>query len=129
MRALILAAGSLALLAAAQPAAADSCDAQIHQAQRFVDQLRPGPNTRAAERYIEAARRAPSERQCFADLRAADRYARRSAELDRGGYRYRYGYGYGSSAPPVQCADIFHQDRPGGSDYHGPPVPGCQIHR
>ncbi len=25
----------------------------------------------------------------------------------------------------VQCADFFHQDRPGGSDYHGPPVPGC----
>ena len=40
---------------------------------------------------------------------------------------------YGSSAPPidgtlgpaVQCADVLHQDRPGGSDYHGPPVPGC----
>jgi len=29
---------------------------------------------------------------------------------------------YGSS---VQCADAFHQNRPGGSDYSGPPVPGC----
>ena len=28
-------------------------------------------------------------------------------------------------AAPAQCADFFHQDRPGGSDYNGPPVPGC----
>jgi hypothetical protein len=33
---------------------------------------------------------------------------------------------YGSSmAPAVQCADLFHQDRPGGSDYRGPRVTGC----
>jgi hypothetical protein len=33
---------------------------------------------------------------------------------------------YGSSvAPAVQCADLFHQDRPGGSNYSGPPVVGC----
>ncbi len=25
----------------------------------------------------------------------------------------------------TQCADWMHQSRPGGSDYHGPPVPGC----
>ena len=25
----------------------------------------------------------------------------------------------------VQCADALHQNRPGGSDYTGPPVPGC----
>jgi outer membrane murein-binding lipoprotein Lpp len=33
----------------------------------------------------------------------------------------------GSSTPPavVQCADAFHQDRPGGSDYHGPYVAAC----
>jgi hypothetical protein len=29
------------------------------------------------------------------------------------------------SPPVVRCADPFHQDRPGGSDYRGPPVPGC----
>jgi predicted small secreted protein len=23
------------------------------------------------------------------------------------------------------CADALHQNRPGGSDYHGPPVAGC----
>jgi hypothetical protein len=35
--------------------------------------------------------------------------------------------GSGTSSPPVaiQCADAFHQDRPGGSNYHGPAVPGC----
>jgi hypothetical protein len=29
--------------------------------------------------------------------------------------------------PPIiiQCADAFHQNRPGGSDYNGPPVPMC----
>jgi hypothetical protein len=30
-----------------------------------------------------------------------------------------------NAAPVVQCADLLHQDRPGGSDYRGPPVPGC----
>jgi hypothetical protein len=28
-------------------------------------------------------------------------------------------------APAVQCADALHQGRPGGTDYYGPPVPGC----
>jgi peptidoglycan hydrolase-like protein with peptidoglycan-binding domain len=35
---------------------------------------------------------------------------------------------YGSPLPPaqpLQCADFFHQSRPGGSNYKGPPVPGC----
>jgi hypothetical protein len=34
-----------------------------------------------------------------------------------------------SYAPPpggtVTCADRFHQSLPGGTDYYGPPVPGC----
>jgi hypothetical protein len=30
---------------------------------------------------------------------------------------------YGSS---VRCADFLHQGWPGGSDYNGPPVPGCE---
>ena len=29
---------------------------------------------------------------------------------------------YGTAA---QCADALHQNRPGGSDYYGPPVPDC----
>jgi hypothetical protein len=34
-------------------------------------------------------------------------------------------YNGGSAAPVVRCADPLHQDRPGGTDYRGPPVPGC----
>jgi hypothetical protein len=34
-------------------------------------------------------------------------------------------YNSGAAAPVVRCANFFHQDRPGGSDYRGPPVPGC----
>ncbi len=36
-----------------------------------------------------------------------------------------------SPAPPpaapvvIRCADALHQNRPGGSDYKGPPVPEC----
>ena len=33
--------------------------------------------------------------------------------------------GYGATAPAVQCADPMRQDRPGGTDYYGPPVPEC----
>ena len=33
--------------------------------------------------------------------------------------------GLGSTLAPEGCADMLHQDRPGGSDYQGPPVPGC----
>ena len=32
---------------------------------------------------------------------------------------------YTTPVEPVQCADFFHQGRPGGTDYKGPPVPGC----
>ncbi|HWI27411.1 MAG TPA: hypothetical protein VN668_10620 [Stellaceae bacterium] len=43
----------------------------------------------------------------------------------------------GSSVPPgalapgvaTPCADALHQDRPGGADYHGPPVAGCPATR
>lgn len=33
--------------------------------------------------------------------------------------------GYGATSPPIRCADPLHQDRPGGTDYKGPPVPQC----
>jgi hypothetical protein len=29
------------------------------------------------------------------------------------------------NAAPVRCADPLHQGLPGGTDYRGPPVPGC----
>lgn len=32
---------------------------------------------------------------------------------------------YGNTVAPVQCADPLHQDRPGGTDYYGPPVREC----
>lgn len=34
---------------------------------------------------------------------------------------------YGAAVPPagVKCADWWHQSRPGGTNYKGPPVPGC----
>ncbi|HZS83960.1 MAG TPA: hypothetical protein VFA50_13880 [Stellaceae bacterium] len=122
MRALIATLAGLVMLAPAAAGAA-SCQAQIPAAERFIAQLRPGPNTSAAQRHLEAARRASTESQCAAELRQVDTYARRSAALDeRTAPRTR---GYGSSVAPVPCADFLHQDRPGGSDYHGPPVPGC----
>jgi hypothetical protein len=34
-------------------------------------------------------------------------------------------YAGSSTQPVVVCADAFHQDRPGGSDYHGPYVAAC----
>ena len=42
-------------------------------------------------------------------------------------------YPYTTRAPATaptttKCADWLHQGRPGGSDYHGPPVPGCPQH-
>jgi hypothetical protein len=41
-------------------------------------------------------------------------------------YNSQYNAPYGA-APIAQCADAMHQDRPGGSDYYGPPVPGCPM--
>jgi hypothetical protein len=92
--------------------AAISC-AQLPEAQHYVDQLRPGPNTSAAQRHLDLARAATSDGQCVSELSLVDKYARRSAAADR-------------RAAHVQCADFLHQDRPGGSDYRGPPVAGCR---
>jgi hypothetical protein len=40
-------------------------------------------------------------------------------------YPYADGGVAGGTVPVVRCADPFHQNLPGGSDYHGPTVPGC----
>jgi len=98
-----------------------SCS-ELPQAAAFVAKLRPGPNTSAAERHLDAARNAKSDPQCVAELRRVDYYARRSAAADR-----RLA-AHGRTAAPthhVLCADALHQDRPGGTDYHGPAVAGC----
>jgi hypothetical protein len=55
----------------------------IPVAQRFVDKLRPGPNTRAAQHHLEAAKHATSEQQCSAELAEVDKYARRSRDADK----------------------------------------------
>jgi len=90
---------------------------ELPQAQAFVEKLHPGPNTRAAQHHLDAAKNATSDQQCVAELRQVDVYARRSAAIDRrmAGGRHR-----------LRCADAMHQNRPGGSDYHGPPVAGCR---
>jgi hypothetical protein len=56
----------------------------LPQAEKFVhEKLRPGPNTIEAERHLELARKAKSERECSDELTAVDAYARRSLAADR----------------------------------------------
>jgi hypothetical protein len=99
---------------------------QIPNAQRFVDKLRPGPNTSAAQQHLNAAKRAAEagdERHCVSELGQVNHYATRSAEADKRAAEHP-----ASAHKPrhhVQCADALHQNRPGGTDYHGPAVPGC----
>ena len=122
MRLFAVAFAAMTLLAAGidSAAAAISCS-DIPDAERFIGTLRPGPNTTAAQRHLDAAKRATSDKQCVAELRQVDKYARRSYAADQ----RASGGASGRAAPHPKCADFFHQDRPGGSDYHGPPVAGC----
>ena len=117
---LIVLAGACALAAFAGPASAAISCAQLPQAESFIGTLQPGPNTSAAQAHLDAAKAASgNEAQCSAELREVDKYARRSAAADkRMASRH-------STRRVVQCADFLHQDRPGGTDYHGPYVPGC----
>ncbi len=107
------------LCLASLPAAGAITCADIPAAQKFVDGLKPGPNTTKAQAHLDAAKSAGNESKCVAELNEVNKYAGRSAAADkrmasRGTRRTR-----------VLCADTLHQDRPGGSDYHGPPVAGC----
>lgn len=108
-----------AFLAPGMAAAAIPCS-DLPQAEQFMTKLRPGPNTRAAQRHLEAAKRATSEKQCSAELQQVDKYARRSLAADKRAAAHGK-----HPARAAQCADALHQNRPGGSDYHGPPVAGC----
>lgn len=119
MLAAATAATALLLLAGPGPAQAQSNQitcSQIPDAQHYIDGLRPGPNTSAAQAHLDAAKAATSDRQCIAELRRTDYYAKRSAAADR------------RAAMPhhVKCADVLHENRPGGTGYKGPPVPGCR---
>jgi hypothetical protein len=95
--------------------------AQIPDAQRFVDKLRSGPNTREAQRHLDAAKSATSVKQCVAELHQVNVYARRSSEADKR-------MASAARRPHhriVRCADPLHQNLPGGTDYKGSPVTGC----
>ena len=119
MRVLVAVAATLLGLASALPAAAAITCADIPAAQTFVDGLKPGPNTKAAQAHLDKAKSAGSDSQCVAELTQVNKYAARSAAADKraaaGGARPRR----------VLCADALHQNRPGGTDYRGPPVAGC----
>ena len=82
MRALILPVALLPFLLPAVSSAAIPCS-DLPMAERFVEELSPGPNARAAQRHLEAARNARSNRQCSAELRQVDKYARRSVAADK----------------------------------------------
>jgi hypothetical protein len=103
----------------ANAATSISCS-QLPDAQHFVDGLHPGPNTSAAQQHLDAAKQASDAgdtRHCVSELTKVNYYARRSAAADKHAAHPR--------ARHVLCADAMHQDRPGGTDYHGPAVPGC----
>jgi hypothetical protein len=122
VRAFTLTLAAFAFFAPALPAAAMTC-ADIPAAQGFVDKLQPGPNTSAAQTHLNAAKAAGSEAQCVAELKQVNRYAERSAAADK-----RKASGRKTASRPVrrvQCADTLHQNRPNGTDYHGPRVPYC----
>jgi hypothetical protein len=78
----VLVAAAVMLHPGLAAAAAIPCS-EIPKAQHFLAGLRPGPNTRAAQRHLDAAKRATSPRQCSAELRKVDYYARRSAAADQ----------------------------------------------
>jgi hypothetical protein len=83
MRVLVVGLAAATVLMAAFPVSATSCREEVREAQRFVNTLRPGPNTRAAQRHLTAAKQARSARQCGAELRQVNTYAERSAAADR----------------------------------------------
>lgn len=99
--------------------------AQLPQAAEFVNtKLKPGPNTDAAKRHLEAAQHATSDQQCTAELHKVDYYAKRSLAADQ---HTAANTAPGQVAPArhVRCGDVLHPTLPGGVDYHGPPVAGC----
>jgi len=101
--------------------------AQIPHAQKFLDGLKPGPNTSAAQRHLDAAKSAHSDQQCVAELKKVDYYARRSLAADQRAAKTKHATRTKTArrAHSTQCADGLHQSRPGGSDYKGRPVAAC----
>jgi hypothetical protein len=88
MRVLRLVALAAVLLLPGIAFAAISCD-DLPKAEHYVkENLRPGPNTRLAERHLDAARHARSPRRCSAELEKVDYYAKRSVAADRRAARH-----------------------------------------
>jgi hypothetical protein len=115
---------SAPILAHAQAATSRITCAQVPDAQRFLAGLKPGPNTSAAQQHLDAAKHAADagdDKQCVSELGRVNYYATRSAAADKRAAAHP------STTPRhhVLCADAMHQNRPGGSDYRGPPVAGC----
>ena len=82
MRLAALAVAALLLQATAAAAAAIPCS-DVPMAQYFINKLKPGPNTRAAQHHLDLAKKAKSESACSAELAEVDKYARRSAAADK----------------------------------------------
>lgn len=137
MRFLAVVLAALFLATPARAATQITCS-QIPQAQRFLETLKPGPDRRAAQIHLDAAKRAKSDQECVHELGIVNYYATRAVAADQRAARHAREEAQPSResrvAPKpvrrrprhVKCADFFHQDRPGGSDYKGPPVPGCK---
>jgi hypothetical protein len=107
----------------AQAATSRITCSQIPDAQRFVGGLKPGPNTSAAQQHLDAAKQASNagnDQQCVSELGRVNDYATRSAAADK-----RAAGHHSTRHRRILCADAMHQNRPGGTDYHGPAVPGC----
>jgi hypothetical protein len=77
-----VAAAALVLPLSIAAAAPIPCS-DIPMAQNFLNKLKPGPNTRAAQHHLDLAKQAKSESQCSAELAEVDKYARRSAAADK----------------------------------------------
>lgn len=134
----ILAIAATILFAAPAMAASQIECSQIPHAQSFINGLKPGPNTKAAQRHLDMAKKAKSDKECVAELGKVNYYAKRSAAADKHAASAVSKPGQtkkpvtksktvkSKRASPVACADTLHQNRPGGSDYKGPPVPSCK---
>jgi hypothetical protein len=117
----------VATLFAAPALAAEKIEcSQIPHAQSFVDGLKPGPNTTAAQRHLDAAKSAKSDQQCVTELGKVNYYAKRSAAADkRLAKKPNAKMAKTKMMRTTPCADVVHQDRPGGSDYAGNSA-GCK---
>ena len=137
MRAVVALAATIFLATPALAANQIECS-QIPHAQSFIDGLKPGPNTKAAQLHLDAAKNAKSDQDCVAELGKVNYYAKRSAAADARlaaapaaangatAKKVKVKTAKAKPASAAQCADSLHQDRPGGSDYKGKPVAGCK---